>query len=154
MARKQFNKNYKKPQKNKKKSSKPQEVTVIKKTLEDYRYDIGSSSKTASEYVSTTKFIIHHIATTFDEADDIATALSDGKDFDLDAVRPSLQVSLSKDSEVQKRETRQFELVFEKEADAQVARTNKYRQNKPKAAAIILGRCTDRLKSKLQQRKD
>ena len=153
MAQKQFNKNYKKPQKNKKKSSKPQEVTVIKKTLEDYRYDIGSS-KNGSEYVSTTKFIIHHIATTFDEADDIATALSDGKDFDLDAVRPSLQVSLSKDSEVQKRETRQFELVFEKEADAHVARTNKYRQNKPKAAAIILGRCTDRLKSKLQQRKD
>ena len=134
MARKQFNKNYKKPQKNKKKSSKPQEVTVIKKTLEDYRYDIGSS-KNASEYVLTTKFIIHHIATTFDEADDIATALSDGKDFDLDAARPSLQVSLSQDSEVQKRETRQFELVFEKEADAHVARTNKYRQNKPKAAA-------------------
>ena len=97
MAQKQFNKNYKKPQKNKKKSSKPQEVTVIKKTLlEDYQCDTGSS-KNASEYVSTTKFIIHHIATTFDEADDIATALSDGKDFDLDAVRPSLQVSLSKE---------------------------------------------------------
>ena len=151
MARKQFTKNYKKSQKSKKKSSKPQEVTSVKKTLEDYRYDIGSS-KNASEYVSTTKFIIHHIATTFDEADDMATALSDGKDFDLEAVKPSLQVSLASRDEDKARETRQFELVFEKEADAHVARTNQYRQNKPKAAAIILGRCTDRLKSKLQQR--
>ena len=55
-------------------------------------------------------FIMQHIATTFDEADDAATALSNGKHHDPDAVRPSLQVGLSMDGEVMKRETKQFEL--------------------------------------------
>ena len=85
----------------KKKSSKPQEVKVAK-TLQDYRYDIGSS-KNASEYVSTTKFIVHHIATTFEEADDIATALTQGENFDLDAAKPVLKVSTNADLQMLKR---------------------------------------------------
>ena len=108
------------------------------------------------EYVSTTKFIISHIATTFEEADDIATALTQGKEFDLDQHRPSLQISVIPgtdpgDVENRKRENREFELIFNKESEAFVLRMNQYRQNKPKAAALIMGRCTDRLKTKLQQ---
>ena len=76
----------------KNKSSSGTSTNDKKKTLEDYKYDIGSS-KNASEYVSTTKFLIQRIATTFVEADDIATALSDGKHFDLEAHRPSLETS-------------------------------------------------------------
>ena len=126
MGRRQFQRNFKKSSQKKKKSSKPQEAVSVKKTLEDYRYDIGSS-KNASEYVSTTKFIVHHIATTFDEADDMATALTQGEEFDLDAVKPQLQVSTAADAEVKKREDRQNELLYEKQADAPVARTNQYR---------------------------
>ena len=40
------------------------------------------------------KFLISRIATTFEEADDIATALTQGKDFNLDGHRLSLQVSI------------------------------------------------------------
>ena len=133
-------------------------TTTTKKTLEDYKYDIGSS-KNASEYVSTTKFLISRIATTYEEADDIATALTQGKEFDLSAHRPSLEVSVVPGTEpaaVAKREkeNREFEMIFNKESEAFIQRQNQYRQNKPKAAALIMSRCTDRLKTKLHQRSD
>ena len=106
------------------KASSSSNTTNTKKTLKDYKYDIGSA-KNASEYVSTTKFLISRIATTFEEADNIATALTQGKDFDLDAHRLSLQVSIIKeDTEVAKanreRENREFELIFNKESEAYV----------------------------------
>ena len=140
------------------KASSSSNTTNPRKTLEDYKYDIGSA-KNASEYVSTTKFLISRIATTFEEADDIATALTQGKDFDLDAHRPSLQVSIIKEDTTiakanRERENQEFELIFNKESEAYVQRMNQYRQNKPKAAALIMGRCTERLKTKLQQRSD
>ena len=131
-----------------------------RKTLEDYHYDIGSS-KNASEYVSTTKFLISRIATTFIEADDIVQALEQGEHFDHDdpAVKPSLGVSLisgTTPDEIAKRdkENEEFKLIFAEEGKAHVARQSQYRQNRPKAAALIMGRCTDRLKTKLQQRSD
>ena len=131
-----------------------------RKTLEDYHYDIGSS-KNASEYVSMTKFLISRIATTFIEADDIVQALEQGEHFDHDdpAVKPSLGVSLitgTTPDEIAKRdkENEEFKLIFAEEGKAHVARQSQYRQNRPKAAALIMGRCTDRLKTKLQQRSD
>ena len=115
-----------------------------KKTLEDYKYDIGSS-RNASEYVSTTKFLVQRIATTFDEADDIATAIKQGKDFDLNAHMPSLQVSTVTGKgadEVAERvkQTKQFEMIYAKQSEAFVQRESRCRQNKPKAAALIMGR--------------
>ena len=99
------------------------------------------------------------IATTFVEADDIATALSNGKHYDLEAQRPSLEVSKVKGDqpkEVAKREkeTREFELIYSKKSEAFAERESQHRQNKPKAAALIMGRCTKRLKTKLHQRSD
>ena len=142
----------------KNKSSSGTSTNDKKKTLEDYKYDIGSS-KNASECVSTTKFLIQRIATTFVEADDIATALSEGKHFDLEAHRPSLETSKvtgNDAAEVAKREkeTREFELIYSKKSEAFVERQSQYRQNKPKAAALIIGHCTERLKTKLHQRSD
>ena len=72
---------------NKLKGNKSESETKKKKTLSDYKYDIGSS-KNASEYVDTTKYLISLIATTFDEADDIVTALTKLEEFDLDAQAP------------------------------------------------------------------
>ena len=50
---------------------------------------MGSASN-AADYVSLTKYITHTIATTFDEADDIATAIRDLKEFDIDKEGPTL----------------------------------------------------------------
>ena len=44
--------------------------------------------------------------------DDIATALTKGEDFDLNAVAPKLQVSQHKDDKEKDRENRQFELMY------------------------------------------
>ena len=93
--------------------------TSSKKTLEDHKYDIGSA-KNASEYISTTKFLIQRIATTFLEADDVATALRDGKEFNLDAKKPTLQVSTNSDQAIQDRENKEFERLYDKRCDAHV----------------------------------
>lgn len=69
-----------------------------KKGLSDYSYYLGSS-KQASDYESTTEFIINHIKKTFDCGQDIATALRELKPVDDMLWKPSLEVSVEQDQD-------------------------------------------------------
>ena len=66
----------------------------IKKNLSDYNYYVGSA-KQASDYESTTEFLINHIKKTFEFGNDIGSALKDLKPVDTDQWKPSMQVSIS-----------------------------------------------------------
>ena len=64
-----------------------------RKSLKDYNYYLGSS-KQASDYKSTTQFIINHIKKTYNHGKDIAEALKRLEPINQEDWAPQLQVSL------------------------------------------------------------
>ena len=77
------------------KSSAPKGRT--KKTLQDHVYYLRSV-KQASNYKTTTEFIVNHIKKTFNYGSDIATALETETPYDVSAHKPTLKASRKKDA--------------------------------------------------------
>ena len=69
------------------------------KSVEDYMYYLGSA-KQASDYETTTEFLINHIKGEFHYGEDIGNALSALEPYDMEQHEPSLRVSTSADDEV------------------------------------------------------
>jgi hypothetical protein len=70
--------------------------TEAKKTINDYNYYLGST-KQASDYQVTTKFIINHILKTYEYGEDIGQALEEESEALTDMWAPDLQKSTNTD---------------------------------------------------------
>jgi len=69
-----------------------------KKTLNGYSYQVGTSHN-ASDYQTTTDFIINYVKKTYDYGKDISTALQYLEDINIDDDKPELKKS-NQDDEV------------------------------------------------------
>ena len=74
-----------------------------KKSIEDYYFYVGSS-KQASDFETTSEFLINHIKKTFDRGNDIAEVLWTLEPQDVDLWKPTLRFSVSTDGTVAKQE--------------------------------------------------
>ena len=89
------------------------------KKLTDYNYYLGSS-KQASDYETTTQFLINHIKKTYDHGLDVATALTSSEPIDTEEWKPSLNVSMiTGDDEIsvatREAETKEYDMIFKQE---------------------------------------
>jgi len=126
---------------------------AAKKSVEDYVYYLGSS-KQASDYETTTEYLINHIQQTFDYGDDIAESLSTLTDVNLSMHKPTLQVSSETDNDKKNAENKQFEMEFKEKFAIYMKRVEAYSKNQGKAFAFLLDRCSKGMKEKIQARAD
>jgi hypothetical protein len=87
-----------------------------KKTIEDYFFYIGSS-KQASDFETTSNFLINHVKKTFDRGNDIAEALRMLEPTDTNLWKPTLQFSIETDATLSKQEDRQHGIEFKADLD-------------------------------------
>jgi len=121
-----------------------------KKTLKDYNYYLGSS-KQASDYETTTEFIINHIKKTYTYGKDIAQALKDLEPFNLARFMPRLQMYESDSEEEEESDEDEDETEEEREArrEARDEARHEYENNLIKAYALIWERCTKGMQNKI-----
>ena len=132
------------------KGNKPDES---KKTILDYNYYVGSA-KQASDYETTTQFLINHIVKTFEFGNDIGTALTELTPVDTEQWKPTMQFSTSTDETIKQMENEQFKMEFKSKFDAFLKRKQSYDNNQTKAYALLWERCTKGMKNKVEARLD
>ena len=125
-----------------------------KKTkLEDHIYYLGSATQ-ASDYETTTSFIINHIMKTYTRGRDIAEASETLEELDFTTSKPTLKKSIETDADLKKTEEKQFEYEFKDDYAEYRKRILTYNDNKVKAYALLWERCSKGMKNKLESRKD
>ena len=125
-----------------------------KKTkLEDHIYYLGSITQ-ASDYETTTSFIINHIMKTYTRGLDIAEALEKLQELDFTTSKPTLKTSNKTDAALKKTEEKQFEYEFKNDYAEYKKRILNYDDNKVKAYALLWERCSKGMKNKRERRKD
>ena len=125
---------------------KPKDET--KKGLKDYTYYVGNNRQ-ATNFETTTEFIINHIKKTYSHGIDIAAALSSMTPVDTSTWKPSLEMSLETDDQLRNNENRQFEIEFKELNSRYLTRLDNYEQNAIKAYALIWERCSQAMKDKI-----
>ena len=113
-----------------------QQETKKKKTIEDYFFYVGSS-KQASDFETTSEFLINHVKKTFDRGNDIAEALRTLLPQDTELWKPVLGFSNDANEVVAKQEDRQNEIEFKANLDEFMRRKRMYENNLVKAYALI-----------------
>jgi hypothetical protein len=83
----------------------------VRKSLNDYNHYIGSATQ-ASDYETTTEYVINYIKKTFDYGNDIGTELKELTPIDKEKWKVSMKFSMSSDERVRTQESKQFELEF------------------------------------------
>ena len=124
-----------------------------KKTIEDYCFYVGSS-KQASDFETTSEFILNYVKKTYHRGNDISESLRELKKTDTNLWKPKLQFSTETEDEAKKRENRQFELEHKAEFDEYMKRKRDYEENVFKAYAEIWDRCNKAMQGKLEARTD
>lgn len=124
-----------------------------KQYITDFNYYLGSA-KQASDYETTTEFVINHIKKIYDYGNDIGTALEKLEAIDTTAWRPRMQVSGEEDETVRTIENKQFEIEFKSDYDTYRKRMQVYENNLTKAYALLWERCTKAMKNKIEARSD
>ena len=129
-----------------------------KRSLKDHNYYIGNS-KQASDYETTTDFIINHVKKTYNHGRDIAEALKALEPIDQTQWVPQLQMSGIQGNDaasVRQRETedRQYELMFKEDLSRFRKRVDDYEDNLTKAYALIWERCTKAMQNKIANSSD
>ena len=96
-----------------------------------------------------------------EDGDDVVEALRTGKEFNHKSLEPKLKASeIEVDPDKPETETKkaheekQFELEFQEDRKIFVERLERYRKNKATVAATTWKLCTEKMKLKLQSRKD
>jgi hypothetical protein len=130
----------------------------IKKSVNDYNYYLGSA-KQASDYETTTEFLINYIVKTFEYGNDIGQALRELEYPDPDSWKPTMRQSThlgnDPDDEAQRAfENKQFEIEFKSEFDDFRIRKRTLDNNKPKAYAFLWERCAKGMKNKIESQTD
>jgi hypothetical protein len=128
----------------------PQRVAppAKKKTIEDYFFYVGSS-KQASDFETTSEFLINYVKKTFDRGNDVAEALRILAPTDTEMWKPTLQFSASTDVNVEKQENRQYELEYKADLDEYMRRKRSYNDNLFKAYALVWERCAKAMQNKI-----
>lgn len=124
-----------------------------KQYVTDFNYYLGSS-KQASDYETTTEFLINHIKKLYDYGNDIGSALEKLESIDTTAWKPSMQVSGESDDALRAIENKQFEIEFKSDYDTYRKRMQVYENNFTKAYALLWERCAKAMKNKIEARSD
>ncbi|KAI2512472.1 hypothetical protein MHU86_203 [Fragilaria crotonensis] len=124
-----------------------------KQYVTDYNYYLGSS-KQASDYETTTEFLINHIKKLYDYGNDIGSALEKLEAIDTTVWKPSMQVSGKTDEEIRAIENKQYEIEFKSDYDTYRKRMQVYENNLTKAYALLWERCAKAMKNKIEARSD
>ena len=106
------------------------------KSLEDYEFHLGSS-KQASDFEVTSKFIINHVQENFDSGKDIAESLRMMNGQNIAKWKPTMAVSTSEDVSTGDRENREFELDYKGESADYRKRVREYEKDLDKACALL-----------------
>ncbi len=128
-------------------------TTSKKKTVADYQYYLGSA-KTASDYETTTEFLINHIRKTYNYGDDIATALEKQEPYKIDQHKPKLSFSTNADKAAKEAENRQFEFKYKAELDVYHKRKAAYKTNVTKSYAFLWEQCSKGMQIKIKANKE
>ena len=124
-----------------------------KKELKDYLYYTGSNRQ-ASDFKTSTEFIINQVKGEFNYGNDIAESLRELRYMNTKLWYPTLKLSTATDPVIISAETKQFELTFKAKLDAEIKREEIYNNNKTKAYSLIWERCMQAMQSKIEQRTD
>ena len=119
-----------------------------KKSIEDYYFYVGSS-KQASDFETTSEFIINYVKKTFDRGNDVAEALRILEPTNTELWKPTLMFSADTDPTVKAQEDRQFELEYKADLDEFMRRRRAYDANLFKAYALIWERCAKAMQNKI-----
>jgi hypothetical protein len=74
-------------------------------------------SKQASDYETTTEFLVNHIKKTYDYGNDIGSALEELEPLNTVQRKPQMKISAESDESIQRVENRQFEIEFQTDYD-------------------------------------
>ena len=85
------------------KGKRGQVKSTVKKTITDYNYYLGSATQ-ASDFTTTTEFIIGHIKQSFENGKDIGDALEEYAHPDMNQWKPSMEVSIATTPEMRELE--------------------------------------------------
>ena len=135
-------------------SSNAHQALNKKQFVTDYSYYLGSA-KQASDYETTTEFLINYIKKLYDYGNDIGTALESLEPLDTSAWKPRMEVSTSDETRLfENNENRQFEIEFKADYDIYSKRMQTYENNRTKAYALLWERCAKAMKNKVEARSD
>eukprot|EP00957_Ditylum_brightwellii_P202236 15329226-Ditylum_brightwellii.AAC.1 len=121
MPEKQANNKHGKSSHNKQKNPAGPKKLSKMKSIQDSVFYIGSS-KQASDFKMTYKYVINHIKMTFERGNDIAEMLRNLRRPDLSHWRPTLSVSTNANADVKSQENKQFKMEFKAELDKMMKR--------------------------------
>ena len=107
-----------------------------KNKLQDHYFYVGSN-KQASDFETTYEFLVNYIKRTYTRGNDIAEALRKMENPHTDTWKPSLRISLSTDTDENKREGQQYKLDYKAEFDEYMKRKRTFKENSYKAYAEI-----------------
>lgn len=107
-----------------------------KKSISNYYYYVGSTQQ-ASDYKTTTEFIINHVMKTYDYAADITNALCKEKDYDFTSHKTDLQVSEETDVNIKEKENKEVKLEYFVEYNQFIKHKRAYDSNKVKVYAQL-----------------
>ena len=85
---------------------------------------------------------------------DVAQALEDGKEFDFCPLAPRLEKSSKADKTEKATEDEEFSKTYNVRLKFHIGREDDYRANKLVVKNMLHQQCSDRMKAKLQARKD
>jgi hypothetical protein len=124
-----------------------------KKSIEDYFFYVGSS-KQASDFETTSEFLVNYVKKTFDRGNDVAEALRVLEPCNTDLWKPSLAFSIESDTTLKAQENRQYELEYKADLDEFMRRRRAYNDNLFKAYALIWERCAKAMQNKIMAQSD
>jgi hypothetical protein len=114
--------------------------------MEDYFFYVGSS-KQASDYETTAKFLINYIQRTFNDGCNVAVSLQKLQEIDMDEWAPPLKVSNAADETTRATKNCQYDVLYNAKVDAMIQRKKNYQNNLYKAYALLWERCAKAMQS-------
>jgi hypothetical protein len=134
-------------------NNKSGQVKPNKKTLENAIYYLGAA-KQATDYETTTDFLINHIKQHFDCGNDIGTALEELEEYDIGKHKSMLYVSYSEDAATKEYQDKQFEMEFKAKYDVFMKRKQALEFNMSKAYSFLWSQCAKGMQSKIEALSD
>lgn len=106
--------------------------------------------KPQATYATVKEAIINHIKKTFDDGDDVAQSLRDGKAFDLSTVQPVRKISILTEPDQAMNDQVGLDMILQGQINRYVIREDNFRKNMLKAYVVILDNyCDKTLKSRI-----
>ena len=128
-------------------------VSASRKSLADYRFEIGSTK--SSDYVDVKDYLINHIRKNFGYGDDIAQALEKLEPYDVEQQHlPTRQISTNPDNAQREIEQKSHDMIFKSRIDVFTQREAKCKENLTKACAFLWSQCSKGMQSKIKVRKN